>query len=380
MSDTWSSRIGGRYECHLSPDLAAWFDEGIWRHSGRGEFRQSISPTALLGDHPDEIWPGMMGSDCLPILSNTAGDWFCVRIDGHNQAAQIIHWYHGGGDWIPWGDQLAQAIAFDAVAHRFPSHHQRHATPAEPTRPSSGNDALQSDPFLSWAVARLPAAIGRVIESSADFNACAATFIEHQVAEIAIRCEMSVSALWGPQPDWQAAAHQALPVTRSAPELAWAWETVGFAAARRGDLTAAVTAFRSAVECSAFTDQSIRFTTHLSADPCAKFSAAQLSRLQPSLVESSPYLQLLCQSEEQTRREQVSRYWTERGRQSMATGDYVAAYRAFVAAGWDIGTVPLESYAAILDDIMVAAEASGQTARAEVARTHRRCVQHRYRL
>ncbi len=383
MTEAWSTRIADRYGCCLSSELGDWFDSGIWKLQGHGEFRESIDPAELIEPVPEAIWPGMMGSDCLPILSNTVGDWLCVRIDQNNLASQIIHWYHGGGDWIPWGTQLAEAIAFDAIANRFPSQARRHAVPAESPRLNPDHNPNGVDSITRWAFDRLPSTIASAVESSMSIQAVAEAFLESGVAEVATRCELTVSALLNSEPDdasgvWAQAAEHARPVTERSPELAWAWDTVGFAAERQGDLETARVSFLKAVHCSAFTDQSIRLTTHAIGSQPAKFAVTRLMKLDPQLVETSPYMRMLCDQDERFRRDAVCQYWLSQGKRQQEQQDAMAAYDSFVAAGWDIGAAPIESYGTILDEIAKAAEASGQSARAEVARTHRRCLTARF--
>ena len=74
-----------------------------------------------------------MPCDFLPVLGNDRGDWLCVRFGNDNSANEIIHWYHGGGDWIPWGQTLAEAIVFDSVRAKLPGNRRDHAISAEST-------------------------------------------------------------------------------------------------------------------------------------------------------------------------------------------------------------------------------------------------------
>ena len=383
MTQVWSEQIANRYGCRLSAELADWFDSQMWQYQGRAEFCQSVSPQESIEGAPDQIWPGMMGSDCLPILSNKIGDWLCVRIDANNQASQIIHWFHGGGDWIPWGNHLAEAIAFDAVADRYPSHDRQHAVSAQGTRVKQSPQEKANDPFLRWACDHLPDAVMHAIQSPVDCQETAIAFLDHQIAEVATRCELSVSAVMNADPasaphDWASAAVHAEPVTNLAPELAWAWETIGYAAEYRDQTETAVDAYTRAAQCSAFTDQSVRLTTHRIAGQTAKFSAARLLSLRLDLVEQSTYLRLLCNENEQERRRQVSDHWLTIGEAQQQSDDPASAYASFVLAGWDIGMTPIESFAKLLEMISEAAELSGQSARAAVARTHRQCLVTRY--
>ena len=326
---------------------------------------------------------GSAKNDCLPILSNTAGDWLCVRIDANGFAAEIVHWYHGGGDWIPWGNQLAEAIAFDAIADRFPSQNRRHAIPAESPRLNSDNASRTVDPITRWAFNHLPATVVKAIESSIPFVTTADVFLENQVAEVATLCELSVSALLDSKPGnrgaaWDQAAVHAKPVTDLSPELAWAWDTMGHAAERRGELKVARECYLKAIDCSAFTDQSIRLMTHATGDQAAKFAVARLLELDPELVRSNSYLRMLCEVDERSRRMAVCQHWLTKGKLHFDDSDTRSAYNCFVAAGWDIGATPIETYATILDQVATAAGASDQSARGEVAMTHRRCLKKRF--
>ncbi len=106
---SWSARIEQRYRCRLSEDLADWFDSEVWKSEGLHEYHLPVDPEILLQPAPDVIWPGLMPCDLLPLISNDAGDWLCVRLDSRNNASEIVQWYHGGGDWIPWGNSICEA-------------------------------------------------------------------------------------------------------------------------------------------------------------------------------------------------------------------------------------------------------------------------------
>jgi hypothetical protein len=367
-----------------------------------------------------------MTCQLLPIISNTAGDWLCVRIDQHNVASEVVQWYHGAGDWIPWGSNLAEAIVFDAVIDRLPGPSRRHAIPAEDPRGGGNQEEQSNHAALRWALEHVPSSLGGVLDASLTDTDIASLLLDAGVAEIAVRCELVLSNLmsstrqslepllrddpqvtrddlaeWSfdvdriPQhkrgvlerqygapfagmQDWDAASEDALPVTQLAPELAWAWDIVGYAAERRGDVETAKQAYRRAAGCSVFTDQSIRLEMHWTAARAAKFSVARLLSLCPEEVEASPYLSLLCESDIKQRRRRTMAYWNQQASRLDEAGDHLAAYRCLVAAGWDVGAEPIDVYAALLDRIADAADRSNQHARAEIARTHGRCLRDRY--
>ncbi len=424
-ADSWSVRISNRYGCQLSPDLADWFDSETWRYRGISEYREPVDATVLLEPSPEVIWPGLMPCDLLPILGNTAGDWLCVRVDQRNRAAEVVQWYHGGGDWLPWGRSISDAILFDALSERLPSPARRHATPAENTRQ---NEPLGEDKLLSWARGHVPAEVAALLDRSANGDEIASTLLDAGVSELAVRCELVQSALketlsatldpataqqlgvdWNdvvqwmfdvqrmpvatrqrlereyglqvskPQ-DWESAEHHSQRVVEQAPELAWAWDVIGYAAERRGEPDVAANAYQRAAACSVFTDQSVRLRTHWTTDDAAKFSASRLQACFPETVRQSPYLQILCEPDTPQRRSRLTKYWLDRAAASAATGDWNEAHRHYFAAGWDLGAEPLSAYGELLDRIAEAAEHAHQTARAELARTHRRCLKDRYSI
>ena len=113
--DQPSQLIADRYQVDLSPLWRNWFDTDALRLEFAGEFRTPPNVASLLEQAPSNIWPGLMLPDALPILGNDYGDWICVRVDESNRFGELLHWYHGGGDWIPLGYRLAEAVLHDAI-------------------------------------------------------------------------------------------------------------------------------------------------------------------------------------------------------------------------------------------------------------------------
>lgn len=307
----WSARLTERYRLQLPSDLKSWFDRELWREQGPGEFFDAVSPKALLDAAPESIWPPLMPPFFLPLIRNRAGDWLCLRLRDANGTTDVCHWYHGGGDWIPWGNRLAEAIWFDAALPQLPSADQRYANPAERPRQFDLGDQMARHTWLRWAADQL------AIDSSvmAEDNALgrADVLIREHVAEIAVRCQCVIEALANPlqqsitptlaaaceldwfdlmqqtfdlsaipetlirqfeehsipaeswsadHQDWKAVAEHAEAVTTLDPDLAWAHEILGYAQHRKGQIDQAVEAFSKALRCSVFTDQSVRLRTH----------------------------------------------------------------------------------------------------------------------
>ena len=416
--------LADRYRCELSPVLADWFDKGPWRESGGGEYREPVSPQSLLEPAPEEIWPVLMCCDLLPLISNAAGDWLCVRIDDNNVMSEVVQWYHGAGDWLPWGDHVAEAILFDAALGQSPKASRRHAIPAEDPRPLAKNARGTNDPLLRWALSHVPAETAALFDGRHAGRQIIEGMLESHIAEVAVRCEMAVSLLthwpreelrpllkddqsldrslltrWSfdldlvPESirrrlqqetgmsavqDWESAAKHAQQVCRLAPELAWGWEISGYAAEKLGDVASAIDAYRRGATCSVFTDQSIRLDTHWTTPESAKFSVARLKHHRPDEVQESRYLRSLCHRDVQQRRVETTAYWSELAQQFSQAKQDREAHRCYVAAAWDLGTEPLSTYASLLSCIAESADASEQFGRAELARTHRRCLRERY--
>ena len=403
--------------------MADWIDRELWRLPAAGEYRDAVDLELLLTEAPEPIWPGLMSCDLIPLISNSAGDWLCVRVDAANVAGQIVQWYHGGGDWIPWGEDLAEAILFDALVDRISPLSKRHAVPAETPRSTASGD----DRVLRWALTRVADSVASAFGSEMDSRQIAETLLQAEVAEVAVRCELLLLALkqppresiermlgeqvtkisrtqctewafdvdripaeyrgqgnsatgksWFDCQDWSEAARHARSACKLAPELAWPWEILGYEAERNRDIEAAVDAYRIAARCSVFTDQSVRMNTHWESDQSSKFCIARLKHLCPDLFRDDSYLRELSESDPVHRRSTMTAYWTRLASEHRDAGNFSEAYRCYMAAGWDIGAEPITAYGDLLDRIAEVALRCGQRARAEVASTHRRCLRQRY--
>lgn len=323
----WSERLAQRYALQLDASLVDWLDAQAWQQTGNFEFNQPIAPEQLLTDAPDAIWPGLMPPDFLPVLGNKYGDWLCLRVGPDNQVTEIVHWYHGGGDWIPWGRSLPEAIFFDAVRQHLPGRRQHHAIAAEPRRQGDTSDRL-----LVWALQHLPPIASQCVQSIATAQTIstnlARDLINTPICEIAVRCELVLAALdnsfrslmspalaaqlevsWEPQvvrwlfdcdqlqptertaiqklatdpvdfsQDWLTAAEHCRTVANAHPDLGWACDIAGWAAEREGDVKAALQWYQRGSLATAFADQSIRFRSHWFPQAAGKFSTWRLLQL-----------------------------------------------------------------------------------------------------
>ena len=131
MSGRWSTEIENRYSLRLSDDVRAWLDEQVWHESGGAEFCRAQTPEQLLDPPPGTIWAGFMLPDTLPIIGNDYGDWLCLRIAADGTVSELVQWSHGGGDWIPYGNTLAEGLLYDAAVRVMYPHRATFAE-AEP--------------------------------------------------------------------------------------------------------------------------------------------------------------------------------------------------------------------------------------------------------
>lgn len=110
-----SQLLAERYALRLSSSWRDWFDRDAQQLVLPGAMRHALSAEELVQEAPTQIWPGFMLPDTLPLVGNDYGDWICVRVDAQGELGELLYWYHGGGDWIPVGTNLAEAIAHDVV-------------------------------------------------------------------------------------------------------------------------------------------------------------------------------------------------------------------------------------------------------------------------
>ncbi|MCA9133041.1 MAG: hypothetical protein KDA45_07790 [Planctomycetales bacterium] len=110
-----SKQIADRYRLQLSPAWQTWFDTDSQELQPAGAFQTVLSAESLAVPRPAEIWPGFMLPDTLPVLGNEYGDWICVRVLADGGLGELLHWYHGGGDWVPLGQQLPAALVHDVI-------------------------------------------------------------------------------------------------------------------------------------------------------------------------------------------------------------------------------------------------------------------------
>ena len=425
---SWSQLISEHYSVRLDDSLADWWDEELWCGQGSGEFRIPVAPSSLLVPAPEILWPGLMPPDTLPIIGNGHGDWLCLRIGRDNQVTEILQWYHGGGDWLPWGRTLAEAFLFDSLRNLLPGRRREHAISAEPSVQRSVDN-----PWFRWALGWFPELSSESPENLVS-STLADVFLSNHIAEIAVRCELTIDALdcglrellspevarrlnvpWEPdvvswlfdselmanwtlaepvrrmrdslvcEQDWQAAVFHASQVAQLRSDLLWPHDVQGWFAERRGDYQLAADHYGLGRMAFAFTDQSIRFRTHWFPQTMGKFSLWRLQQLRlegkcpgafPADVEE--YLQVLQSNRAASPRAAVTHYWNRIAATALKSGQFNDAYEAYYRGGWDLGVDRMIGYRGQLSGLIDAAEQDGQIARAKVARAHLQALRVRF--
>lgn len=434
MNLPWSHQLERRYKLTLAPDLVAWLDDEVWNQGSGAEFRHARSPAEML--EPDEgvIWAGFMPPDTLPIIGNDYGDWLCLRIARDGRVSEVIYWCHGGGDWVPYGNSLAEALIYDAA---FAVLYPRRPELDEPT---SRKKMFQS---AAWAFDWIkPGSVGSASHAGtpAPGNRLKPFWIDQQppsrsellselansgISEIAARRDLilrdlesplktqssprtaqAIGAPWEPdfvswifdtalipelrkedlknhfnvpvreltQQDWDAAEREALKVIALRQDLGWAFDIAGWAAERRGDIERAISHYARGVQASAFADDSIRFRTHWFTEGYGKFAAARLLELRdrlPAKLQDDAYLLEFWGNDPESLRARIRDYWLSQAEAAEREKRYAAAYQYYYNAGWDCGLQFVKSYQPILEALSRSASLAGFPALAEVANLHR---------
>ncbi len=426
MRSRWSRAISDRYRLCLSAELVDWFDSGVCDRLGGSEFCEPAHPEALLDESPECIWPGLMPPDVLPLVGNGLGDWLCGKVSARGSIDEIVYWYHGGGDYLPYGKSLAEAIVFDTLADRLPGRRQLLAIPAE-CDPIQHN-AIVSAPLVTWALRHLPQPISELMDVDAAPERIAAALLRHEIAVDAVRCDAVLAALdnpvrsrmthdkarklglnwerdiakwmfdtdlmpaeirielaneWrdlGERPfaqDWSEVEQHCRIIASHRNDLGWVHDCLGWVAQRSGQPSTAVQHYNQASKTSIFTDQSVRFRTHFDSEEFAKFSVARLVEMGLAHNVDPQYVRALSQTATPRWREGVVQYWL--GQLESNTAAASDRYQMIFAAGWDVGCDSILRYRELIERLGDAAMDANQFGRAEVARTHAHCIDSRYR-
>jgi hypothetical protein len=398
--DQAAHTIADRYQLKLTVSWQRWFDwvgEGNFASLLPGAFQMPMLPVELAQDRPQDIWPGFMLPDTLPILGNEYGDWICVRVGADNSLGELIHWYHGGGDWIPVGSTIEEAILHDIVDQFRPVRQQMLRGAAETLSPN--HLSLVASHFADrrlqvWLSEGLPgkpttnaSAVEAIFErlQAGEHELALEILMANQWAYEATACDLVEVALREAADPKLAQRAQATiaavcsSLTERRKDLSWPFDVLGMKYQRDGESDAAIETYFAGRHASAFTSQAVRLSNHGFDGRFGKFSIAKLSGLLDSkpTLNTDDYLRAFWQAEPSQLFASVQAYWTSVGRSLMDAADYATAYQAFFAAGWDLGMDRLDGFREIFNDLKSAAKAAGWTARQEVANTHANCLEAR---
>ena len=423
MSQRWSNQVAEAFHLQLPLDLKVWFDDERWKQAGGAEFCRPQSPEQLISPEPGMIWAGFMLPDTLPLIGNQYGDWLCLRIGWDGSVREVVYWCHGGGDWIPYGNTLAEALLYDAAFHVL--YDRRFSEVSAPERPPEetyraaqwalGFIPPQSSPTLAAFWKRPAEQNRRLLEELlgagvAQVAARRDLILRHLESQLKLRSAPTVAqqigAVWEPDfvswlfdtalipeltledlgalfrlpveqlivQDWDAAEAEALCVSRVRQDLGWVFDLTGWAAERREDYPQAIKRYWQGLRASSFSDDSVRFRTHWYGEGFGKFSAARLYALRDHLTpeqRDDRYLQVFWQNDPESLRARVRDYWVAKAKKAATAGDFQSAYRCYYSAGWDCGLQFMRSYGEILEQIAQMAQRAGSPALARIAQVHR---------
>ncbi|MCU0961502.1 MAG: hypothetical protein MUF48_15505 [Pirellulaceae bacterium] len=411
--------------------MRAWLDDELWREAGGAEFRHAQAPDQWLDPAPGSIWAGFMLPDTLPIISNDYGDWLCLRIAADGLVSELVQWSHGGGDWIPCGRSLAEALLYDAAA--WICHPPRDDVPWDVDAPP--RDMATVFRLAGWARDVLARGGGDVpcfwrdaggADRVCRAGAVLAQLLQAGMAEFAVRRDRllrwldsplkrasgpawarDLGVAWEPEyvswlfdtarippvfrdalrqrlgedagdpfgQDWSAAESEALAVLARRADLGWAFDIAGWAAERRGAVDLAVARYLAGVATSWFSDDTLRFRSHWHAEGYGKFAAARLAALATRLrrqQREDPYLRIFLDCDAATLRGRVQQHWLSRAREASRRGAHHDAYQLYYRAGWDLGMLPVSAYDEVFTELAHAARAGGSPALAALASLHHR--------
>lgn len=338
-----------------------------------------------------------MPCNLLPILGNNAGDWLCLKFANDNSVGEVVHWYHGGGDLISWGNSLSEAIVFDAFTDRLPGPVRQHSLHPIPRQRGS----IAKDRFVHWALGFVPDGFGNWAKSHVlsktnafDERELATELLEHGISSTAVLCQLVIATLpvqffesndldsiirsKAQENSWSIVTEHCLQTTEIAPSAAWAWDLLGLSREIAGNSKDAIAAYQNGARCSIFTDQSVRVGTSRYVGSDSKFSVRRLRELDPN-TDQDLYLRLLKDSLDNPSRSAVTRYWLALSNAHAQDGDPSQAADAAFQAGWDIGADPIATYEMILGEVEKRSKDAGRTALAELAKTHLSCFCDRYK-
>lgn len=317
----------------------------------------------------------------IPLIGNDAGDFLCVRVTDDGKMGQIVHWFHGGGDWIPWGNHLAEAIAIDAWSDHLPGMHLQNAeSPSTklPVKPEHNR-------WLHWASNQINLegvnpenAATHFTDRGIGLTAVLAGRLVSRRLKIEKMPRVDDNANPAEHPfavDARFAADEPICslAVQAGPGLSWAWDTAGRAAEAAGNRTLAIERYQRGARCSVFSSQSVRMGTHRQEATVPKFSIARLQSIAPELVRGEDYFRRLAFLNREDRQKTIHSYWLDVAA-SHPDGSLPQLFALHMSA-WDLGLSSMSAYEETIQCIAESAEVGGMMARAAVAKLHLKTLQ-----
>ncbi|MEZ6133836.1 MAG: hypothetical protein R3C53_02890 [Pirellulaceae bacterium] len=342
--DQPAQSIADRYHLWLAPHWRNWFEQPNTavaqpEFSLPGAFQSRASTSELLSAKPSMVWAGFMLPDTLPVIGNEYGDWICVRVAEDNALGELIHWYHGGGDWIPVGHTLAEALLHDLVDQFRPLRQQMLRGAAEmllPDHLSNVRGRFAAPELRDWLVTNLQIsgvptvhdtlnelfehlfggeyrqALTLLLRNNWAFEATACDLVEsllhqplarlhhalrnieadspertkvirwlfdpeNQATPIHLAELVSEQELASARQEWRQAEQLCVQTISRRADLAWAFDILGWCQQRSNRREAALDTYFAGRFASSFTDQAVRLGSHWFDQRFGKFCVAQLA-------------------------------------------------------------------------------------------------------
>ncbi|MEM6688685.1 MAG: hypothetical protein AAF664_04605 [Planctomycetota bacterium] len=337
--------------------LCRWFNEGCTlTPSATSQFIHFVEFDEFVDDRPPAIWAGLMPCDFLPVVGNGRGDFIGLRT-GQLDWKGYWHWFHGGGDILPWGRTLSEALLFDSLSPIF----QRTDRPLaiDPGERISAEEVSVSSAIDDRTRFALTQLSRHLIEVDCTYERAWELMKCNQWCDTAVQFHDLLQA--------NGAAEMLFPgLERIESPLAWIGNWMGDAGDARGYLRA--------LGNSSFTDQSVRLEQAWDISVCHKYAGSKLIDLvdaeRISLDENDEeYLHCLS-APIKDRFSAISSLHLQRSLDWRAAGDLAAALREAYLAGWDIGCDQFDGFKCSMELVIDIAQECGQEDLSAVTKLH----------
>ncbi len=395
-----SKALSEHFGLKLTRAWKQWFDDESARLALQGCFRFPVNSAVLCESRPAPIWAGFMQPDTLPLIGNGYGDWICVRVTKDDELGELIHWYHGGGDWVPVGYSIHEAILHDWIDRFRPAQKQMLRGAAESIEVNISTEAADASEeacgLMEWLQAGLTKshrgievanlldlarrggyaeALEQLVKIGISSSASACDYLELLIRRALPDENQSLDEL--PADQWKRIEPLCASVIRHRCDLGWAYALAGRAMQVRGKQNLALKTYFRGRLASAFSDQSVRLRIHRFDERFGKYGLAQLAGQRANLTASmleDEYLQVVISSTRENVQTNVERFWQRQASGAVDKGKFAKAYNFTFRSGWDLGAARLVHFRSLLDMLADSASRAGWAARAQVAQAHLRCL------